>query len=113
MPMPGNTQNRKPQVPVIGAIEPDGPLWGFRLSAAKTTLKFHYSKEQAAQRARLLMFEALGEAVWPDSSRKRPKAAVAGYAPAGSSRVARLRQWTHDLLEEGHLEGFASKAIEA
>ena len=96
---------------MIGAVEQDGPLWGFHLSAAKTTLKFRYPKEQTAERARLLMFRALNEAVWPNSNPKERKAVA--IDSAGASGMARARQWTHDLLEEGHLEGFASKAIEA
>ncbi len=111
--MASRSQESKTHTVAIGALEHEGAFWGFTFSAPNTTLKFRYRNEHGASRARFLMFEALSETVWPDARLKGSAPAISPEIPDRSSNMVRLRQWTHDLLEEGQLDGFASKAIEA
>jgi hypothetical protein len=91
----------------LGALEKEGGLWGFRFSGGHAAMRFLYPKEEAARRARMLMFEALKGVADPGKTTRNVGKSISSARPP-----RKLRHWVHTLLEEGALDSLPGKIIE-
>jgi hypothetical protein len=57
---------------VLGALERDGALWRFTVSDTHCDISLKYGTEENARRARLLIFEALRDALQPGAGAAAP-----------------------------------------
>jgi voltage-gated potassium channel len=93
----------------LSALEHDGDLWSFDLSAPPGhSLRLAYRREESARRAKLLIFRALADVVVPAVASRVPQARPA----ASPSVLPRVRQWIYIFLEEGQLDSLAGRIVE-